>query len=47
MQIDNWLLLIATIVSFIEVFINAVVGSGGLMQMPLLLILFSPLRIHN
>ncbi len=43
---ENWLILIATIGSFFAGFMDAVVGGGGLLQMPLLFILF-PQMAHT
>jgi uncharacterized protein len=37
---DNWLIALATIGSFFAGFMDAVVGGGGLLQVPLLFILF-------
>jgi uncharacterized protein len=43
---DFWLIALATLVSFFAGFIDAVIGGGGLVQVPLLFILF-PNTIHT
>ena len=40
MDIDIWLIVLATLGSFLAGFIDAVIGGGGLIQVPILLILF-------
>jgi hypothetical protein len=43
MDIDIWLVVLATLGSFLAGFIDAVIGGGGLIQVPILLILFPQL----
>ncbi len=47
MIIDPWLIALATLGSFAAGFIDAVVGGGGLVQVPLLFILFPQLSHAN
>lgn len=43
MEIDIWLIMLATAGSFVAGFIDAIIGGGGLIQVPILLILFPQL----
>lgn len=47
MNIDIWLIILATLGSFFAGFIDAVVGGGGLIQVPLLFILFPTMPHTN